>query len=332
MNILRKILLPASLLYSGIIRTRNLLYDKNVLESRGYDFPVICVGNLSVGGTGKSPMIEYLLKMLLEQKRVATLSRGYGRKTSGFILLNGTESPQEVGDEPLQFKLKFPGAIVAVDEKRQRGISRLSSKEAPEVILLDDAFQHRKVRAGLNILLTSYGNIYNNDYMLPTGNLREPTGGAKRAAIIVVTKCPWNLSVEEQEKIKRNLGLKRGQQLFFSSIKYSDAFISANAKVPLGEFKEPFTLVTGIANARPLVQHLEEKNFTFSHISFPDHHNFTSKELDLISKAPCVVTTEKDYMRLKDSLPPSKLFYLPIEVGFLNKEREFQKAVYKFAT
>ena len=178
---------------------RNLLYDLKLFKSESYSFPVVCVGNLSVGGTGKTPMIEYLLELLLPDNKVATLSRGYGRKTKGFKLVNKAESAANVGDEPLQFKNKFRDAIVAVDENRRRGIDKLREELNPDLILLDDAFQHRKVKAGLNILLTKYDDLYQDDFMLQTGNLREPLAGAGRAKIIVVTKCLYEIRLEKQE-------------------------------------------------------------------------------------------------------------------------------------
>src|SRR5690606_3440390 len=178
-------------------------------HSESFPFPVICVGNLSVGGTGKTPMIEYLIRQLKNDFRLAILSRGYRRETTGFIILSGQEDAREVGDEPLQFKSKFPEGVVVVDEKRVHGIHELEKKEpAPEVILLDDAFQHRKVAAGLNILLTSYGDLYSEDHVLPTGSLREPRAGAQRAQLVVVTKCPPGLSSEERMEIQNKLKLE----------------------------------------------------------------------------------------------------------------------------
>ncbi len=198
----RKFLYPFSILYGAVMHLRNELYDRGVLPSQKFDLPVIAVGNISMGGTGKSPMVEYLADLLRKDHKVATLSRGYRRNSSGYILLTGQETATEVGDEPLQFKHKFPGITVAVDEDRSHGIGELLQENPkPEVILLDDAFQHRKVSAGLYILLTSYSNIYRNDFVLPAGDLREPASGAKRAQVIVVTKCPPDITVQEQMEI-----------------------------------------------------------------------------------------------------------------------------------
>lgn len=328
MSILRKILIPFALLYGLIISIRNYFYDINLLTSKAYPFPVIGVGNLSVGGTGKTPMIEYLLRLLMPEHRVATLSRGYGRNTSGFHLLDGTENASMVGDEPLQFKTKFPEASIAIDENRQRGISRLNAESSPEVILLDDAFQHRKVKPGLNILLTTYGNLYSNDFILPTGNLREPATGAGRAQIIVVTKCPKNIPVEEQEKIKNSLNIKDYQNLFFSYIGYNNKIYNEEKEVALKDVEgKKVCLVTGIANPKPLQKFLSNQNISFDHLKFPDHHNFAQKDLERIAKTPFVITTEKDYMRLKDLITHPALFYLPIKMKFLNNAQKFDNLV-----
>lgn len=310
---------------------RNWLYDSGVLKSRTFSLPVICVGNLSVGGTGKTPMIEYLLHFLVPHYRVATLSRGYGRRTSGFKLLSREDQAEAVGDEPLQFKNKFPQAIVAVDEKRHRGIDTLISEKAPEVVLLDDAFQHRQVKAGLNILLTVHKNLYNADVILPSGNLREPAVGARRADIIVVTKCPESLSLEERHSIRGKLKLRSYQHLFFSYIGYGDHLISKDKSVDVASLKGiRFTLVTGIADTAPLLQFLNRIHSDFKHLKFPDHHNFKEEDLKKISAADFIVTTEKDYMRLKDSLVHRHLFYVPIQTRFLQNSGEFDKLISDF--
>jgi tetraacyldisaccharide 4'-kinase len=330
MSILRKILLPFSLLYGGVMTVRNIFYDRELLKSSDFSTPVICVGNLSVGGTGKTPMIEYLLRLLLTQCRLATLSRGYGRKTSGYLELKGNEPAEAVGDEPLQFKVKFPQVQIAVDEDRRNGIEKLISNYDPDVILLDDAFQHRKVRAGLNILLTAYNNIYAEDFILPAGNLREPRAGASRAQIIVVTKCPADLSLKEQEDIKAKLRPEKDQSLYFSYIKYAEDIKKEDASIPLQSLKdEKFTLLTGIAKPEPLVSFLRSKGLDFKHLKFPDHHNFTKSEVREIAKATTILTTEKDYMRLKD-LDHTRLFYLPIEMDFLNNKQAFDEQIWHF--
>lgn len=314
----RKLLFPFSLIYQGVTEIRNKLYDKNLLNSRSYELPVIAVGNLNMGGTGKSPMIEYLLKILGEQHKLATLSRGYKRDSKGFQLINKTDPVSVSGDEPLQFKNKYPETLVAVDENRQEGISELK-KLSPEVILLDDAFQHRKVRAGFYILLTAYDDLYVDDLILPAGNLRESSAGAKRADVIVVTKCPVYLKDSEMDKIKKKLHPRSYQTVYFTTIKYSEKILGATEEKNIQDIDEKeWVLVTGIANPDSLLDFLESKNKKLRHFKFPDHHNFSEKELNGLSKEPAILTTEKDYMRLKDKISPEKLYYLAIEVDFLN--------------
>ena len=297
---------------------RNYLFELHILKSESYPFPVICVGNLSVGGTGKTPMIEYLLKLLLPDYNVATLSRGYGRNTKGFRLVTTGETAENVGDEPLQFKNKFENAVIAVDEDRRRGITKLRKDYQAEVILLDDAFQHRKVKAGLNILLTRYEDLYEDDFMLPTGNLREPGFGANRANIIVVTKCPKNLSESEQDRVREKIKPKNHQSLFFSYIRYSDFVYNGREEINIEELgNKEITLVTGIANPGSLCQFLNDSGITYTHLDFPDHHKFSSAEINEISKSSLIVTTEKDFMRLKGNVAQEKLFYLPIAMSFV---------------
>ncbi|WP_423818234.1 tetraacyldisaccharide 4'-kinase [Salinimicrobium sp. TIG7-5_MAKvit] len=325
----RKFLYPFSILYGTAMRVRNQLYDREILPVHSFDLPVIAVGNLSMGGTGKSPMVEYLTQLLKVNYRVATLSRGYRRKTSGYILLTGTETASEVGDEPLQFKYKFPEVAVAVDENRSHGIAELLNvKPKPEVVLLDDAFQHRRVKAGFYILLTSYSKLYRNDLVLPAGDLREPASGAKRARVIVVTKCPANLSVEEQMEIVKKLKPTAGQEVFFTTIAYSEKVMGRNGSYALKDLqKNPFTLVTGIANPQPMVEHLEALGLKFEHKKFKDHHNFTEAELRELQHEEFILTTEKDYMRLKNEISREKIFYLPIRSCFLQREEAFEDLV-----
>lgn len=327
MQTFRKFLFPFALLYGAVTWIRNQFYNSKILSSTSWDLPVVCVGNLNAGGTGKSPMIEYLLRLLSDKRKVATLSRGYKRSSKGFRLLTGTETAKEVGDEPLQFKNKFPQALVAVDADRRNGINKLLDKD-PDVILLDDAFQHRKVKAGLNILLTAYGDLYTDDFMLPTGNLREPTEGAERAQIVVVTKCPLNLSMEEQERISRKLKLRNYQQLFFAGIDYHSLPMGKNGEASWSIFKdENIAVITGIANPVPFINHLYSLKLNFRHLKYSDHHNFTEKELESLKKEKTILTTEKDYMRLKDRIPSDKLFYVPIQVSFLRDSVKFDTLV-----
>lgn len=326
----RKLLYPLSLIYQGITDIRNFLYDKRILESKSYDLPLIVVGNLNTGGTGKSPMVEYLLSFLTIEYKVATLSRGYKRKSKGFHMVEITDNVSDTGDEPLQFKHKFPEAIVAVDANRREGITKLRKKN-PDVILLDDAYQHRKVKAGMNILLTAYDDIYRADPVLPAGNLRESRKGAQRADLVVVTKCPEIISAEEMKSISEELKLHKNQQLYFSKIGYSEKIYGKNGSVVLDKINEKeFVLVTGIANPKPLIKYLKSKNIQLEHLKFPDHHSFSTSEIQGLDKYSKILTTEKDYMRLKDTILSEKLFYLPIQTVILDKENALKSTVQDF--
>ncbi|WP_027137094.1 tetraacyldisaccharide 4'-kinase [Gaetbulibacter saemankumensis] len=331
MKLIRKISFPFVPLYYLATYLRNKMFDWGIKKSMRYEFPVICVGNLSVGGTGKTPMIEYLIQLLKDDYKIATLSRGYKRKSKGYQLASQQSDADQLGDEPFQFYNKFKEQVlVAVDADRAHGIELLRNNDiAPEVILLDDAFQHRRVSAGLNILLSTYYNLYTEDILLPTGNLREPKSGAKRADVIVVTKCPSNLSEKEKIQIIKSINPKTHQQVFFSSINYGAEVISDQDRLTLEVLKD-LTLVTGIANASTLVDYLKGKGLKFNHLNFSDHHEFTSDEISELSKLELILTTEKDYMRLKqyESLR-GKLYYLPITVQ-LDRPELFAKRILEF--
>lgn len=330
MNLLRKILLPIVPVYYIVTSIRNYLYNKGILESKSYNLPVICIGNLSVGGTGKSPMTEYVIRLLNGNYKVATLSRGYRRKTKGFLLATNTTTSAELGDEPFQMHNKFTDINVAVDEDRQHGIETLIEDVNPDVILLDDAYQHRRVSAGMNILLTTYDNLYVKDWLLPTGDLRESKKGANRADFIVVTKCPENLSEEQKNNVRKQLSAKAHQQVFISTIAYSETVVSNASKVKMEEFgKQQFTLVTGIANPKPLLDYLNKKGFDFEHLNYKDHHNFSDAEIKMLNTKEMILTTEKDFVRLKDTLDSDKLFYLEIQ-STIDNETEFNKGILSF--
>ena len=331
MKFIRYIAFPLVPIYYLVTWLRNKLYDLSIKKSVSYGFPVICVGNLSFGGTGKTPMIEYLINFLKDDYRVATLSRGYKRKTEGFQIADKTSNSNSIGDEPFQFYNKFKNSItVAVDADRQHGIKSLQKLQPkPNIILLDDAFQHRKVKAGFNILLTTYASPYFNDMVLPTGSLREPKSGAKRAHIIIVTKCPENLDETEKKVILKKIKPKTYQQVFFSSISYSNTVVSSNSVNSINSF-DAFTLVTGIANATPLVNFLKGKKLKFEHLNYKDHYDFTPNDIIELNKKEVIITTEKDFMRLKqyESLK-EKLFYLPITVK-IDNDNSFNKLITDF--
>ena len=289
---------------------------------------MICIGNLSVGGTGKSPMTAFLVSFLSKEYQVAVLSRGYGRKSKGFFEVLETSDSDEVGDEPLQLKKNYPNIRVAVCEDRQKGIERLLPDV--EVILLDDAFQHRKVTPSFSLLLTSFSNLYIHDNMLPAGDLREPKKGAKRANMIVVTKCPEKVSYASLQEIEFKLQVQPNQKLYFSKIRYEDFIVGSTENLPLSYLKDkPFTLVTGIADASPLVLFLKEKGFTFIHEKFADHHNFSEKEIESLKKHDLIITTEKDFMRLQPRLQKLALYYLPIKIEILKNQESFFKQTIK---
>ena len=315
---MRFLLLPFAILYGLGVRLRHFLYDRGWLSSKRYHFPIVCVGNLAVGGTGKTPMVEYLVR-LLGQEQVAILSRGYRRKTRGFVLADDSATAMTLGDEPYQYHRKFPRATVAVCESRQEGIERLLENPHFKYIILDDAFQHRKVQAGTNLLLTSYDKLYTQDFLLPVGSLRDIRSRAHKAQIIIVTKCP-ELTQTEQEKIIQQLKPLPSQKVYFTTIAYSDRVYSHEDSQALKDFiATPFTLVTGIANPTPLVDFLEKQGASFEHLAYSDHHHFSNRELELLRQKGRILTTEKDYVRLEGAL--STLYYLPIETQFLNDQR-----------
>lgn len=337
MNFIKKIAYPFSLLYGIITDVRNFLYDNHILKSTKFKIPTIIVGNLSVGGTGKTPQIEYLVRLLQNDAKIAVLSRGYKRKTKGFIIADEKSTAESIGDEPFQYYQKFPTIIVSVDADRTNGIRKLKQlKNPPDIILLDDAFQHRKVKGGFNILLTSYTNLYVDDTMLPSGNLREKVSGAKRAQIIIVTKCPPQLSEKEQHEITEKLEPTASQKVFFTAIEY-DSNLKGGEPLHLNDLEnKAILLVTGIANPIPLVDYLQQKNIKFKHLKYSDHYHFKEKDIDeintafksLTSKNKIVLTTEKDYVRIFAKL--KKLHYISIKTIVINHKSDFDNLIKKY--
>lgn len=321
MDVLRKIAFPISLVYALVVCIRNFLYDVGIFTSKSFKTPTICIGNLSVGGTGKTPMVEFLISHLQKDYKVAVLSRGYKRKSSGFVLANTNSTVEELGDEPFQIYSKFPETIVAVDADRCNGISILEKDNTPNVIVLDDAFQHRKVKPSKSILLTTYGNLYVHDWYLPTGNLRDSRTEAKRADYIIVTKCPYNLTEAEQTEIKNKLQTEEHQHVLFTYLKYDEEIKGPNSSLNLDFFmKKKVVLVTGIANPRPLVSFLSEKGISVKHLAFKDHHFFTPSELNLLNSKEIILTTEKDYVRLNGKV--KNLYYISIKHEFFRDDGE----------
>lgn len=328
-KIVRYILFPLVPIYFLVTWLRNKLYDWGIFKSSEYNIHTICVGNLSVGGTGKTPMIEYLIRLLKPDFKLAILSRGYKRSSEGFVLADEDSSASTIGDEPFQFYNKFDDIIVSVDADRRNGIlNLLKLKISPEIILLDDAFQHRKVKCRFNILLTAYQALYTNDIVLPTGNLREPASGAKRADVIVVTKCPDTISQTDKHQILLTLKPTANQEVFFSSIRYSEVIKNLTTELNFERLSDKkFTLVTGIANSKPLVEYLKYKNLQFEHLNFNDHHEFTSKDIKDLQTKELILTTEKDFMRLLPHFKEqNKLYYLPIELK-MDRFEEFNNFI-----
>ncbi len=326
---MRVFLYPLSLIYSFVLYIRHRLFDINLLRSKSFDIPIICVGNLSFGGTGKTPHTEYLIRLLSKSMKVAVLSRGYGRSTKGFVLAHEGVTHEEIGDEPLQYFTKFPDIIVAVDENRVEGVRRLMGMDIkPDVILLDDAFQHRRIKPGYNILLTDYHSLYSKDHLTPVGNLRDIKSEARRANVIIVTKCPVVIDPYTKRNIIESLKPKPYQKVLFSHISFDDLEpLNETAKAKdLAQCRSIF-MFCGIANPYPLEDYLKRKTNTLSTIIFNDHHSFTKENINailegfnnVIGKNKIAVTTEKDAMRLTNSLNLFEnipLFSIPIKVRF----------------
>lgn len=341
MSVLKFLLLPFAMLYDVVMDIRNRLYDMKMYPSTSFDIPVISVGNLAVGGTGKTPMTEHLIRLLSPQYKIATLSRGYGRKTKGFRIAGVNDSAATIGDEPYQMFKKFsPTVGVTVGEERALAIPTIL-QELPEtdIVVLDDAFQHRKVIPGLSILLTEYNRPFFNDHILPFGRLREGPEGAKRADAIVVTKCPSHLEEEEMMSMEHSFRKYTDKPVFFSKIRYSDP-------VPFGaaaKISSKVILLTGIANAQILEAYISSNFTLIKHFSFRDHYVFTVSDLNDVEnilrknegEQVSIITTEKDKAKLdreelKTHISKLPIFYLPIETEFLRNGKDFDALVASF--
>jgi len=339
----RYILFPFSIIYGSVIWVRNKMFDKKILRSASFNFPVICVGNLAVGGTGKTPMAEYLVKLLEKKFKVATLSRGYKRKTKGFAIADENTTAIDIGDEPMQIHQKFPGITVAVAEERVIGIPQLLyTKPETQVIILDDAFQHREVKAGLNILLTAYGDLYTRDFILPAGDLRDVKSSSKRAEIIVVTKCKSHLDEKERSAIVKEIAPLPQQKVYFTKIEYSSPYHLFSKQNRFLERDCNVLLVCGIANPEPLKEVLNNYVSSYEMLLFRDHHIFNTDDLKEIKKQfskienknKIILTTEKDGVRLakfEKELADLPVYVFPIAHKFLfGEETEFEKQVTDF--
>lgn len=335
--LLRIFLFPFSWLFGAGVFLRNRLYDSGTFKTVEFDFPTICVGNLSVGGTGKTPHIEYLIRLLSAQFKIAVLSRGYLRKTSGYVQVEVNTPANAAGDEAAMLKKKYPHVAVAVCEERALGVPQLiSSAPQTDVALLDDGFQHRAVRAGMNIVLTSYGNLYTRDYLLPAGSLREFKSGAHRANFIVVTKCPPTLSKKERDAIRKEIAPAENQLVFFSFLQYGQPYLFTDANVRLQYDKSyDVLLVSGIADNENMKAHIRPLVKNLYPLDFSDHHDFTRTDVERMTEAfgnietkqKLILTTEKDAVRLLafskwiigKNLP---IFVQPVAVEFFEEDKK----------
>lgn len=324
---MRSLLFPFAIIYDLVTTIRNFLFEINFFKQKKFSIPVIVIGNLSVGGTGKTPQIEYLIRLLKNRFQIAVLSRGYKRKTKGFLKVSKSHLAHEVGDEPLQFAKKFPDVLVAVDEQRVSGIQQILVQSKTDIVLLDDAFQHRKVNGSFYLLLTKCNELFLDDFLIPTGNLRESRRGAQRANAIIITKCPDNLNENQQNLIKNKLK-KYQKPIFFTSISYAKT-LKGFSKILVADLPNfEVLLVTGIANPSSLIRFLNNKNIIFQHLNFSDHHNFSNKDIELIkskyenlkSSKKLILTTEKDFVRLSNYI--NSIYYLEIETTFLGNQKE----------
>lgn len=338
------LLLPLSILYGTIIEIRNLFFHMGILKSRSFSVPVICVGNITVGGTGKTPHTELLIAALKKKFRVACLSRGYKRKTSGFILADNHSTARQIGDEPMQIKNKYPDILMACDSNRIRGIEKLLAQQpSPEVIILDDAFQHRYVQADKNIVLVDYNRPVHEDCLLPAGRLREHIGALKRADYIIVTKCPPNLQPIERRILSKHLKIKPYQQLFFTTLGYGEIRGLSSKSEPVKPGKDAGILcLTGIAQPGPYLEHLKTFTPHVTELHYPDHHHFTKKDIQQIEKTfqgiknekKYIFTTEKDAVRLKTCDLPKELkrciYYIPVVPVFIQDEELFLNEISEY--
>lgn len=339
----RIFLLPLSLLYWLVVYVRNLLFDKNILRSASFGMPLITVGNLAIGGTGKSPLIEYLVGLLHTRYRVATLSRGYRRRTRGYALATASSTALEIGDEPLALHRKFPTIPVAVGEERLLAIPELlHDHPTTEVILLDDAFQHRSIRAGFSVLLTEYSNLFTRDFYLPTGDLRDLKSRYQEASVLVVTKCPADLSEQQRAVLINEMAPAQGQPVFFTTLAYGTPYHLVHKEPQALSDQQEILLVTGISNPRPLKQYIEEHSATYHQLTYRDHHIFSIEDLKDIQRefekisSPhrLLITTEKDAVRLEKfstEIGTLPWYVLPVEHRFLFGEKDrFDQLVIDF--
>lgn len=341
-------LLPFSWIYGSIVRFRNRLFDMGLKKSKSFSIPIISVGNITVGGSGKTPHVEYLIRLLHDKAKIAVLSRGYKRKSHGYVLAEESTTMPEIGDEPFQMHQKFSDIYVAVDAKRARGIENLQNDEATkdvDVVLLDDAFQHRYVKPGINILLVDYHRLIIYDKMLPAGRLREPLSGKNRADIVIITKCPKDLKPMEFRVLTKAMDLYPFQKLYFTSIDYdTPKGVFEEKQIELDKLQDYHVLLlTGIASPKQMEHDLKPMTKDITNLSFGDHHSFKGKDIDRINDAfesmpepRIIITTEKDAVRLRETeglyeKVKSNMYELPIKVSFmLDQQDNFNEKIISY--
>ena len=341
-------LLPFSWIYGSIVRFRNWLFDIGLKKSKSFSIPIISVGNITVGGSGKTPHVEYLIRLLHDKAKIAVLSRGYKRKSHGYVLANESTTMPEIGDEPFQMHEKFSDIYVAVDAKRARGIENLQNDEASkdvDVVLLDDAFQHRYVKPGINILLVDYHRLIIYDKMLPAGRLREPLSGKNRADIVIITKCPKDLKPMEFRVLTKAMDLYPFQKLYFTSIDYdTPKGVFEEKQIELDKLQDYHVLLlTGIASPKQMEHDLKPMTKDITNLSFGDHHSFKGKDIDRINdtfesmpEPRIIITTEKDAVRLRETeglyeKVKSNMYELPIKVSFmLDQQDNFNEKIISY--
>ena len=325
MSVIRFLVFPLSIIFKFVTDIRNKLYDCNFLKSEKINVPVISVGNLSTGGTGKTPMVDFIIYNLKRDYNISVLSRGYNRKSKGFIEIKNSDNPSLVGDEPFLIKSNHSEVPVFACEDRVEGAKKIISENNTNLILLDDAFQHRKISRNLDIVLTDYNNLFYKDYLLPYGNLRESRNNINRADVIIVTKCPLDFNKADAIKIKNQINPKNTQSLFFSQIKYSEKLFGFKELSFKSIRNSKLTLVTGIANSQTLKEYLKKNNVNFDHLDYPDHYNYSRKDVNKIlatTKNNIILTTKKDYYKLSQ-FKIDNLLYIDIEVKFFDGKQQF---------
>ena len=330
---MRSLLLPISLFYYLFQFVRNKLYKWNLLTSKYFDIPTISVGNLSVGGTGKTPLVNYIISTFKNDYKIAFLSRGYGRSSSGYILASKNTVVNEIGDEPYLIKKNHNELIVAVSENRVHGIEKTLEKiKDIQMFVLDDAFQHRKLKCKLNIILSKFSKPYYNDFVIPSGNLREPKSGIKRAQIIIISKCPYDLNKTNRQEIIKKINPLPYQKVFFTTIDYNECLVGKNNIMINDLIDSPILLVTGIADSSELEKYLNKKKIIFDHLRFDDHHNYSQKDINLIKSKSIgkkVVTTKKDYYKIIAIESIKNIYCIDISIKFLAGKDDFNYEIGK---